>query len=263
VGGVMFCRNCGKDLVGTPEICANCGSNPVKATVFCRFCGGATTAQEVMCPKCGAAIGIIAKSGGQGHLTTTKTTLKILAVVAFVAVYAVLALPPKTILNPVQSETSDLVLASTGYTALPLNSISATPPRIPRTDPRPTIKNFIEGNTNVLPVVVVFAPNDTQPLIINALYRNTATVNASGVGRLEDVTTNCSYKSSNDKIATVTAGGLVQGVAVGTATITVSYTAVPGSANMTAARTEGKKPITVTTTVPVIVTILPDYLGGP
>ena len=98
-------------------------------------------------------------------------------------------------------------------------------------------------------------------LTINALYRNTTTINATGAGRIEEVTANCTYKSSNDKIAKVTSGGLIQAVAVGSATITVTYTAAPGSANMSAA-SAGKAPITVTTTVPIIVTKLPVSLGG-
>ena len=52
----MFCRNCGKDLTGTPEICANCGSHPVKATAFCRYCGEPTGHQDLVCPTCGSAI---------------------------------------------------------------------------------------------------------------------------------------------------------------------------------------------------------------
>ena len=168
---------------------------------------------------------------------------------------------PHKVAKTIQAATSDAVLATTGYTALPLNSISSTPPRIPHTDPRPMIRNFIEGNTNFIPFVVVFAPNDTSQLTINALYRNTASSNGSADGRVEDVTGNSTYKSSNTMIVTVTSGGLVQGVSVGTADILVSYTAPAGTANRTDAA-RGKTPITVTTTVPVVVTILPDYLGG-
>ena len=133
----MFCRNCGKGLVGTPEICANCGADPVEATSFCRFCGGTTNSQEVMCPQCGAAIRTFAKSGkgsiieGRGRFATTRTTLKILAAVTFVSVYIVLALPPRTALRPLQSATSDLVVATVGYSSLPLDYITAYPYRIP------------------------------------------------------------------------------------------------------------------------------------
>ena len=53
---VMFCRNCGKELVGTPEICMNCGARPATAKAFCAACGAPTNAQAVVCVKCGASL---------------------------------------------------------------------------------------------------------------------------------------------------------------------------------------------------------------
>jgi predicted amidophosphoribosyltransferase len=38
----MFCRNCGKELIGTPEICMTCGARPLAATAFCPACGATT-----------------------------------------------------------------------------------------------------------------------------------------------------------------------------------------------------------------------------
>ena len=73
----MFCRNCGKELTGTPEICANCGSHPVKATAFCRYCGNATNAQDLMCPTCGAAIKKIAGVAKQAPRHPILTALNI------------------------------------------------------------------------------------------------------------------------------------------------------------------------------------------
>ena len=254
---VLFCRNCGKDLVGTPEICANCGAKPLKATAFCRFCGNATTAQDLACPTCGAAIKKIAGVVKQAPRHPVLTALNVMAIAVVVSVYIWLALPPKVV-KPIKAVASDVVMATTGYTALPLDSISASPPRIPLTDPESQIANFFANDGNV--VIVVFAPNDTQQLTIEAIYRNTTTSNTTKATRSEDVTANSTYRSSNDNIATVTSGGLIQGVAVGSATITVSYTAVPGSANLTAA-SGGKVPITVTVTVPVIVTKLTVYMG--
>jgi TM2 domain-containing membrane protein YozV len=52
----MFCRNCGKELVGTPEICMNCGARPASAKAFCPACGAPTNAQAVVCVKCGASL---------------------------------------------------------------------------------------------------------------------------------------------------------------------------------------------------------------
>ena len=71
--------------------------------------------------------------------------------------------------------------------------------------------------------------NASQQLTISATY-------TKGSGK--NVTALSIYKSSNDKIATVAKGGLVKGVAAGSASITVSYT-------------EGK--VTQTVTVPVTV----------
>ena len=49
----MFCRNCGKELVGTPEICLGCGARPLAGTSFCNGCGTPTTALTEICVKCG------------------------------------------------------------------------------------------------------------------------------------------------------------------------------------------------------------------
>ena len=243
----MFCRNCGKELDGTPEVCANCGAQPVNATSFCRFCGNTTNAQDLTCPKCGVPIRILAKYGeasnkeGQGQFTTTNMGLKILAAVTFVSFYAWMSVPPRMTIQPLKAAASDLVLSTTGYTALPLNSLSATPPIIP--PPRSIEQVYIIQGITV---------NSTQQLTVYAIYKNTTTSNTTTIGRSEDVTANCTYQSSNDKIATVTSGGLVQAVARGSANITTSYTASPGSANISSAA-QGKVPITVTVTVPVTV----------
>ena len=52
----MFCRNCGKELIGTPEICPNCGAKPMKATSFCFNCGASTTPLTEICMKCGTRV---------------------------------------------------------------------------------------------------------------------------------------------------------------------------------------------------------------
>lgn len=53
----MFCRNCGKELTGAPEICLNCGAKPMAGTSFCYACGAATTPLTEICMKCGARMG--------------------------------------------------------------------------------------------------------------------------------------------------------------------------------------------------------------
>ena len=255
----MFCRNCGKELggtpePGTPEVCANCGANPVAARAFCRTCGSPTTARTVWCPKCGAAQRVIAGSTGTpSKHPRLKTALKILVAVVIVGVYAFFTLP-RAASKVVKNAASDVVVAATGYTALPLKSVSAIPTRIPLGNPLNQIANFYNNANNV--VIVVFAPGDTKQLTIYATYSNDA-----GSVSFEEVTNGCTYKSSNEKIAKVNAGGLVQAVSDGQVTITASYTAPQGSANMSAASL-GKVPITVSVNVPVIVTTLPAAMGG-
>ena len=52
----MFCRNCGKELTGSPEICLNCGAKPMSATSFCPDCGAPTTPLTEICVKCGTRV---------------------------------------------------------------------------------------------------------------------------------------------------------------------------------------------------------------
>jgi TM2 domain-containing membrane protein YozV len=52
----MFCRNCGKELVGTPEICLNCGAKPLAGNSFCQACGAETNPLAEICTKCGARL---------------------------------------------------------------------------------------------------------------------------------------------------------------------------------------------------------------
>jgi hypothetical protein len=53
----MFCRNCGKELTGTPEICLGCGARPLVGTSFCNACGAETNPMAEICLKCGARLG--------------------------------------------------------------------------------------------------------------------------------------------------------------------------------------------------------------
>jgi hypothetical protein len=53
----MFCRNCGKELTGTPEFCMNCGAKPMAGTSFCPDCGAQTTPLTKVCTNCGAQVG--------------------------------------------------------------------------------------------------------------------------------------------------------------------------------------------------------------
>lgn len=69
----MFCRNCGKELVGTPEICINCGAKPLVGSSFCNACGAETNALAEICLKCGARLAKAeaADISAKSRLTTT------------------------------------------------------------------------------------------------------------------------------------------------------------------------------------------------
>lgn len=52
----MYCRNCGNELVGTPEICLGCGARPVVGSNFCHACGARTNPLAEMCVTCGSRL---------------------------------------------------------------------------------------------------------------------------------------------------------------------------------------------------------------
>jgi hypothetical protein len=52
----MFCRSCGKELIGPSESCPNCGAKLTAGTDFCPECGAPTTPLTDTCPKCGAQL---------------------------------------------------------------------------------------------------------------------------------------------------------------------------------------------------------------
>ena len=73
----MFCKNCGKELIGTPEYCLNCGAKPLAAHSFCQNCGAAITPAAEICVKCGAKVGgVVAETKG-GKSKTTSVLLAI------------------------------------------------------------------------------------------------------------------------------------------------------------------------------------------
>ena len=76
----MFCRNCGKELIGSPEICTECGAKPMNGTSFCPDCAAPTTELTEICPKCGARVAgkVAGKAGG----TWMPLTVGILNLVA-------------------------------------------------------------------------------------------------------------------------------------------------------------------------------------
>lgn len=252
---IKFCRNCGKELAAADQkVCDNCGANTVKASTCCRYCGHPTSAEEATCGNCGACIKPLPSSVRSlwehpGLSTRMGKIINLSIVAVLVVMYIVFVMPP-AVTKPVKSAASDAIKASTGYTALPLTSISAVPTQIPPYNPNP-------GN------VWYFYPNDTTQLTIWAIFKNASSNISAGVsGQVKEVTGNATYRSENPQVAAVTPGGLVSGISVGTTVITISYSAPPGSANMSDAAV-GKIPITVTFEVPVRVLAnnTPGYTG--
>ena len=70
------------------------------------------------------------------------------------------------------------------------------------------------------PTRVSVSRNNTANLTINAIYAGKGTA----TGKFQDVTKLASFQSSNPKIAAVSSGGLITGVAAGSATINATYT---------------------------------------
>jgi len=71
----MFCRNCGKELTGTPEFCMNCGAKPMAATSFCPGCGAPTTPMTEICVKCGVKVAPKAAATGGAWMPVTAGIL--------------------------------------------------------------------------------------------------------------------------------------------------------------------------------------------
>ena len=74
----MYCRNCGKQLIGSPELCMGCGAKPLSGENHCNACGAATNALTEMCVKCGARLKKTSTETG----TSTKSRL-VLTLLAF------------------------------------------------------------------------------------------------------------------------------------------------------------------------------------
>lgn len=74
----MFCRNCGKELIGTPEICINCGAKPLAGSSFCQVCGAPTDPLAEICIKCGARLQRI-ETAGRAWMPTAAGILSIIS----------------------------------------------------------------------------------------------------------------------------------------------------------------------------------------
>jgi uncharacterized OB-fold protein len=52
----MYCKNCGGELIETPELCPHCGARPLAGNSFCQACGSPITPLTEICMKCGARV---------------------------------------------------------------------------------------------------------------------------------------------------------------------------------------------------------------
>ena len=243
---LKFCRTCGNELPHADDkVCNSCGTNAVKGTTYCRYCGHPTSVEDSICSFCGASIKPL-PSNVRSLFEYPRLSAKmgkiinLTIVVVVIVTYTVFALP-KSIRKPAVQAASDTIQASTGFTALPLDHIEITPPRIPPIaivmfDPQPA----------------VIAPNTTRQLTVYAIYKATTTENGTRAIRSVDVTDNCTFSTEDAKVATVNASGVVRSIGSGATNITASYTAAPGSANMSNAA-QGKIPVTFTANVGVFV----------
>ena len=241
-----YCRNCGKELTLTADKnCSECGANPVKAVSFCGFCGQTTKPEDFDCPNCGASIKPVpAKVKARNKENTRKVKLgkrlNITIVAVLIIAYLVFLQPPPVV-RAVRDTVNRLTLGAIGYTTMPLQSISSNPTQIPPV--------HYTGQAVTPDVIRVGA---TQQLTIFAFYKSPTSGNSTKT-RLEDVTSKAVFKSSDENIAVVDAAGFVKAVGTGSTNIVVSYTAVPGSANLSAALAGGKVPQTFSIKVPMTV----------
>jgi hypothetical protein len=243
---IKFCRSCGNELSEpTNKICPNCASSAVKATAYCRYCGHPTSVEDVTCRHCGSSIKPLPSSVRTlfeyPRLSTKMGKIINLSIVGVLVTAYVIFTLPKSVTKPVTQAASDVVVGNTGYTTIPLDHLDISPPRIPQTaivmfDPQPS----------------VVAVNTTRQITVYAIYKNSNSENATKAIRAVDVTDNCTYQSSNERIAVCSPTGLVRTTGSGTANITASYTAAPGSANMSNAAA-GKVLMTFTANVGVFV----------
>jgi len=93
----MFCRNCGKELTGSPEFCMNCGAKPMAGTSFCPGCGAPTTPLTEICDKCGARVakaidGKTWKPTAAGILCIIAGTIAVISCIVFTVLGSIIAI---------------------------------------------------------------------------------------------------------------------------------------------------------------------------
>ena len=71
----MYCRNCGKQLEGSPEFCPNCGARPLAGNTYCQNCGAPVSPLAEVCVKCGAKLQKIGSASGVSDKSRLAVTL--------------------------------------------------------------------------------------------------------------------------------------------------------------------------------------------
>ncbi len=55
-GGIMYCRNCGKEVAEKAEICLHCGVKSLSGVNYCQNCGAEVNPNAEICVKCGVRL---------------------------------------------------------------------------------------------------------------------------------------------------------------------------------------------------------------
>jgi hypothetical protein len=66
----MFCKNCGKEIIGTPDICPSCGIKPLEGHSYCPSCGSPITPSTERCVQCGARVRGTSSSGSKNKIVS-------------------------------------------------------------------------------------------------------------------------------------------------------------------------------------------------
>ena len=117
----MFCRNCDKELIGSPEICPGCGARPIRGNSFCSNCGAATTELTEMCVKCGARLvgrveaGLPKKNWFERHLNWTVVIASFIPVLIGNITILTVAYFPNLF-----SDVAIFILVTVGFIAYPI-----------------------------------------------------------------------------------------------------------------------------------------------
>jgi TM2 domain-containing membrane protein YozV/ribosomal protein L40E len=86
-GGIMFCKNCGKDIPAQAEFCTGCGVKPGTGKSFCFSCGAPTSELAEICVKCGVRLNNAAQAAPGAHAAVGGVSPKTKVVTALLAFF--------------------------------------------------------------------------------------------------------------------------------------------------------------------------------